>query len=119
MYSDNPLYFDGMCFICIEVNHSESCTESIQCEDLIEAECVDGTCQCRSGFNFNGRRCVGNIGMYKEYISNTIYNAIFSARIIILASLMEIKQWLHSISPQHTAKSEKYSTVVCQNLKHQ
>ena len=73
MYSDNPLYFDGICIIFIEVGHGELCTESIQCEDLIEAECVAGTCQCRSDFNFNGRRCVGNLGMYRVYISNIIY----------------------------------------------
>lgn len=98
MYSDNPLYFDGMCIICIEVGHGQLCVESIQCVDLLGAECVSNTCQCTSNFNFNGIRCVGNIGMYKVYISNIIYNAIFSARIIILASLMEIKHWLHSIS---------------------
>jgi len=98
MYSDNPLYFDGMCIICIAAGHGEACLESIQCQDLVEAECVSNICQCTSNFNFNGVRCVGNIGMYKVYISNIIYNAIFSARIIVLASLMEIKQWLHSIS---------------------
>jgi hypothetical protein len=100
MYSDNPLYFDGMCIVCIEVGHNESCSESIQCADLVEEECVSNTCQCTGSFNFNGQRCVGNIGMYMVYISNIIYeyNAIFSARIIILASLMEIKQWLHCIS---------------------
>lgn len=97
MYSENPLYFYGMCIICIEVGHNESCSESIQCDGLVAAECVSNICQCTSSFNFNGVRCVGNNGMYKVYSSNIIYNAIFGARIIILDSLMEIQQWLHSI----------------------
>lgn len=97
-YSVNSLYFDGMCVICIVVGHGQSCSLSIQCANMGPAECVSNTCQCRSGFNFNGERCTGNIGMYKAYINNIIYNAIFSAKIIILASLMEIKQWLQNIS---------------------
>jgi len=92
MYSNNPLYFDGMCIICIEVGHGESCNESIQCQDLLQAECVTNTCQCTSSFTFIEGHCVGTIGMYKVYISNIIYNAIFSAK------LMEIKQWLYRIS---------------------
>jgi len=90
MYSDNPLYFDGMCIICIEVGHGESCSESIQCIDLLQADCLSGTCQCVSSFTYNEQHCVGNIGMYKVYISNIIYNAIFSTRIIIPTSLREI-----------------------------
>jgi len=93
MYGDNALYFDGMCIICIEVGLGESCAESIQCEDLVQAECVLNTCQCRSGFNYNGERCVGNSGMYKLHINNVIYSVIFSARVIKLTSLMERKQW--------------------------
>jgi len=70
MYRDNPLYFDGMCIICIEVGHGESCSENIHCEDLVEAHCVSNKCQCTSGFYYNGRSCIGNIGMYNKYISN-------------------------------------------------
>ena len=98
MCSDNPLHFNGMCIICIEVGHGESCAESIQCEDLVQAECLLNTCQCRSGFNYNAERCVGNSGIYKVYISNIIYDVLFSARIIILTSFMETKQCLHRIS---------------------
>jgi len=50
MYSDNPIYFDGMCIICIEVEHDESCSENIQCEVLAEAQCVSNKCQCTSSF---------------------------------------------------------------------
>jgi hypothetical protein len=82
MYSDNALYFDGMCIICIEVGYGQSCSESRQCEDLVQAECVSNTCQHTSSFNYNEIRCAGNTGMYKEYISNIICNAVFSARII-------------------------------------
>ena len=39
MYSDNPLYFDGRFIIFIQVCHGESCSENIQCEDLVEAQC--------------------------------------------------------------------------------
>lgn len=99
MYRDNPLHFYGMCIICIVVGHGQSCSESNQCEHIGAAECAsNNTCQCAVGFNYNGERCTGNIGMYKVYVSNIIYNTMFSVRIIILASLMEIKQWLHSIS---------------------
>jgi len=98
MYSDNPIYFDGMCIICTEVGHGESCSENIQCEFLVEAQCVSNKYQCTSIFYYNGRRCVGNIGMYRVYISNILYNVIFSARIFILASLIEIKLILYSIS---------------------
>ena len=91
MYSDNPLYFDGMCIICTEVVHGESCSENIQYEGLVEAQCVSNQCQCTSSFYDNGRRCVGNIGIYRVYISKIIYNAIFSATIFILASLIERK----------------------------
>ena len=87
MCSDNPLCFDGMCIICIEVGHGESCAESIQCEDLVQAECLLNTCQCRSGFNYNGERFVGNSGMYNVHISNVVYSVIFSAGIIMLISL--------------------------------
>jgi EB module. len=97
MYSDNPLYFDGMCVIFIEVGYGKECTEDVQCDDLREAVC-SSTCQCKSDFDYNGEICTGNIGMYKVYVSNIIYNDIFNARIIILASLMELKQWLHSTS---------------------
>jgi len=39
MYSDNPIYFDGMCIISIEVEHDESCSENFQCKVLVEAVC--------------------------------------------------------------------------------
>jgi len=70
MYSDNPLYFDGMCTICIEVGHSESCSENIQCEVLVEAQCVSKKFHCTSSFYYNGKLCVGDIGLYRVYISN-------------------------------------------------
>jgi len=46
-----------------KVGHGQSCLESIQCVDLLGAECVSNTCQCTSNFNFNGIRCVGNIAL--------------------------------------------------------
>jgi hypothetical protein len=98
MYSDNQLYFDVMCVIFIGVGHGERCSESIQCTGLGPAECTSSTCQCSANFIFSGQRCTGSTGMYKVYVSNIIYNAIFSARIVILASLMEIKHRLHSTS---------------------
>jgi hypothetical protein len=100
MYSDNQLYFDGMCIIFIAVGHNQTCVESIQCTANlgIAAECTSSICQCRIGYPFNGQRCVGSTGMYKVYVSNIIYNAMYSARIVILASLMEIKHQLHSTS---------------------
>jgi hypothetical protein len=63
-----PVYFDGMCFICIVVDYGQTCSESIQCKDDQRTECVGNTCKCRSGLTHNGKRCVGIIGMYKEYI---------------------------------------------------
>jgi len=90
MYSDNPLYFDAMCIICLEVGHGESSSENNQCEVLVEAKCFSNKCQCTSSFYYHGRRCVGNIGMYRVYISNIIFSAIFSARLFILASVKEI-----------------------------
>ena len=87
-----------MCIICIEVGHGESCSENIQCEGLVETQLLSNKCQCTSSFYYNGRSWVGNIGIYKEYISNIIFNVIFSARIFILASLTEIKLLLRNIS---------------------
>jgi len=53
----------GLTHCLPKVGLGESCAESIQCEDLVQAECVLNTCQCRSGFNYNGERCVGNSGL--------------------------------------------------------
>lgn len=50
--------------ICLpKVNHGETCSVSIQCSYSIEAECVSNKCQCKSNFNYNGQRCVGNLGL--------------------------------------------------------
>jgi hypothetical protein len=53
--------------------------------------------------------------MYKAYISNIIYNVIFSARIIILASLMEIKHWLYTISLKTSKIREEFKSSVSES----
>jgi hypothetical protein len=90
MYSDNPLHFDGICVLCIEVKHDQTCSESIQCSYSAEAECVSGKCQCKSNFNYNGELCVGSVGMYNIYSNNIISNAVFSA---LLLHMQQLQIW--------------------------
>jgi hypothetical protein len=87
MYSANLLRSDGMCVICTEVEFGAECTESIQCNFSRQAECVN-VCRCKTNFDYNGQLCVGNIRTYRAYISNIIYNAVFSAKMIIIHAFL-------------------------------
>ena len=88
MYNANPLRSDGMCVICTEVDYGAPCSESIQCNFSRQAECVNNICRCKTNFDYNGQLCVGKIRTYRAYISNIIYNAVFSATMIIIHAFL-------------------------------
>eukprot|EP01054_Gregarina_sp_Poly1_P006798 Gregarina_sp_Poly_1__6797@NODE_3673_length_937_cov_4_914943_g2344_i0_p1_GENE_NODE_3673_length_937_cov_4_914943_g2344_i0NODE_3673_length_937_cov_4_914943_g2344_i0_p1_ORF_typecomplete_len267_score7_39EB/PF01683_18/2_1e07EB/PF01683_18/0_00048EB/PF01683_18/4_2e05EB/PF01683_18/2_2EB/PF01683_18/0_00017RANK_CRD_2/PF18278_1/19RANK_CRD_2/PF18278_1/0_66RANK_CRD_2/PF18278_1/2e03RANK_CRD_2/PF18278_1/15RANK_CRD_2/PF18278_1/30_NODE_3673_length_937_cov_4_914943_g2344_i071871 len=49
---------------CLAVaKHGEECEETIQCNYSNRTECRDRKCACQIGYNFNGLRCVGNLGL--------------------------------------------------------
>ncbi|XP_069686689.1 prion-like-(Q/N-rich) domain-bearing protein 25 [Periplaneta americana] len=49
---------------CLQkVEHAGVCEESIQCYYSEGTQCLNQRCVCKTGYNYNGQKCIGTLGL--------------------------------------------------------